>query len=120
MTAAVFVAQAGGLALLASVRHLPSLIPVIVVLGAANGMATLARASIVAEIFGRRNYGAISGTMALGANGARAVGPVGASLMLVAMGAYEAVFWVLAVAVFLAGLAVLFTREPRTSNIGSP
>jgi MFS family permease len=120
MTAAIFVAQAGGLALLASVRHLPSLIPIIVVLGAANGMATLARASIVAEIFGRRNYGAISGAMALGSNGARAVGPVGASLMLVAIGAYEAVFWVLAGAVFLAGLAVLFTREPRTGNIGSP
>ncbi len=114
MTAAVFVAQAGGLALLASVKHLPSLIPMIVLLGAANGMATLARASIVAEIFGRRNYGAISGAMALGSNGARAVGPVGASLMLVAIGAYEAVFWVLATAVFVAGMAVLFTREPRS------
>jgi MFS family permease len=114
MTAAVFVAQAGGLALLASVRHLPSLIPIVVVLGAANGMATLARASVVAEIFGRRNYGAISGTMALGANGARAVGPVGASLMLVAIGGYEAVFWVLAAAVFAAGLAVLAVRERRT------
>jgi len=112
MTAAVFVAQATGLALLATVKHLPSLIPVIVLLGAANGMATLARASIVAEIFGRRNYGAISGAMALGSNGARAVGPVGASLMLVALGAYEAVFVVLAAAVFGAGLAVLFTREP--------
>jgi MFS family permease len=111
MTAAVFVAQAGGLGLLASVRHLPSLVPIIVVLGAANGMATLARASIVAEIFGRRNYGAISGTMALGANGARAVGPVGASLMLAAMGAYETVFWVLAGAVFAAGLAMLLVRD---------
>ena len=114
MTAAVFVAQAGGLALLASVRHLPSLIPIIVVLGAANGMATLARASIVAEIFGRRNYGAISGTMALGSNGARAVGPVGASLMLAALGAYETVFWILAAAVLIAGLAVLLVREART------
>lgn len=112
MTATVFVAQAAGLALLASVRHMPSLVPIIVLMGAANGMATLARASIVAEIFGRRNYGAISGAMALGSNGARAVGPVGASLLLVALGVYEAVFWVLACAVFMAGLAVLFTREP--------
>jgi MFS family permease len=114
MTATIFVAQAGGLALLASVKHLPSLIPIIVLMGAANGMATLARASIVAEIFGRRNYGAISGAMALGSNGARAVGPVGASLLLVAIGAYEAVFWLLASTVFLAGVAVLFAREPRT------
>jgi len=114
MTAAVFVAQAGGLALLAGVKHLPSLIPMIVLLGASNGMATLARASIVAEIFGRRNYGAISGAMALGSNGARAVAPVGASVMLVAIGAYEIVFAILAAVVFVAGFAVLFTREPRS------
>jgi MFS family permease len=114
MTAAVFVAQAGGLALLAGVKHLPSLIPMIVLLGASNGMATLARASIVAEIFGRRNYGAISGAMALGSNGARAVAPVGASVMLVAIGAYEIVFAILAALVFVAGFAVLFTREPRS------
>jgi MFS family permease len=111
MTAAIFVVQAVGLGLLASVARLPSIIPIIVLMGAANGMATLARASIVAEIFGRRNYGAISGAMALGANGARAVGPVGASLLLMAFGAYEIVFWMLAGTVFVAGLAVLFVRD---------
>jgi MFS family permease len=111
MTAAIFVVQAVGLGLLASVARMPSIIPIIVLMGAANGMATLARASIVAEIFGRRNYGAISGAMALGANGARAVGPVGASLLLVAFGAYEIVFWMLAGTVFAAGLAVLFVRD---------
>jgi MFS family permease len=114
MTAAVFIVQAIGLGLLASVAILPSLLPVIVLMGAANGMATLARASIVAEVFGRRHYGAISGAMGLGANGARAVGPVGASLLLVALGAYELVFWVMAASVFFAGLAVLFAREPAT------
>jgi MFS family permease len=114
MTAAIFVVQAVGLGLLASVAHMPSLVPIIVLMGAANGMATLARASIVAEIFGRRHYGAISGAMALGANGARAVGPVGASLLLAAFGAYERVFWLLAAVVFLAGIAVLFTRETAT------
>ena len=39
---------------------------------------------------------------------------VGASLVLVAVGGYEAVFWILAATVFLAGLTVLFTREPAT------
>ena len=114
MTAAIFVVQAVGLGLLASVARMPSLVPIIVLMGAANGMATLARASIVAEIFGRRNYGAISGAMALGTNGARAVGPVGASLLLVAFGAYEIVFWLLAATVFTAGIAVVFAREPAT------
>jgi MFS family permease len=114
MTAAIFAVQAIGLGMLASVARMPSLIPIIVLMGAANGMATLARASIVAEIFGRRNYGAISGAMALGANGARAVGPVGASLLLAVLGAYEPVFWCIAVTVFVAGIAVLFAREPAT------
>jgi MFS family permease len=113
MTAAVFLVQAVSLGLLATVRHLPSLIPMIVLMGAANGMGTLARASIVAEIFGRRNYGAISGAMAIGTNGARAAAPVGAALMLTALGAYEVVFWILAAATFLGGVAVLFAREPE-------
>ncbi|HYE92942.1 MAG TPA: MFS transporter, partial [Terriglobales bacterium] len=43
MTAAVFVVQAVALALLASIRHVPTLIPMIVLMGAANGMGTLAR-----------------------------------------------------------------------------
>ncbi|MBM3221710.1 MAG: MFS transporter [Candidatus Rokubacteria bacterium] len=120
MTAAVFVVQAIALALLASVRHVPTLIPMIVLMGAANGMGTLARASIVAEIFGRRHYGAISGAMALGSNGARAVGPVGASLMLLALGAYETVFWIFAAAVFVAGIALLSAREPHPSKMGRP
>ena len=114
MTAAIFAVQAVALGMLASVARMPPLIPIIVLMGAANGMATLARASIVAEIFGRRNYGAISGAMALGANGARAVGPVGASLLLLVLGAYERVFWWIAATVFLAGIAVLFAREPAT------
>jgi MFS family permease len=111
MTAAVFAAQACGLALLASVARVPSLVPMILLMGAANGMNTLARASIVAEIFGRRSYGSISGAMALGANGARAVAPVGASLLLAALGDYEAVFWLLAGTVSLAGVAVLLARD---------
>ena len=111
MTAAVFVVQAIALALLATVKHLPTLIPMIVLMGAANGMGTLARASIVAEIFGRRNYGAISGAMAFGSNGARAAGPVGASLLLLALGGYEPLFWLFAAVVLAAGIAVLFARE---------
>ena len=70
-------------------------------------MATLARATSLAEIFGPRHYGAIAGAVALGANGARAIGPVGASLLWVGLGSYPAVFWVLAAWLVLAALAVL-------------
>jgi len=107
MTVAIFCFQAVSLAQLALVRRLPTLAPMVVMLGAANGMATLARATTIAEIFGPRHYGSISGAMALGANGARAVAPFAASLLQVALGGYEPVFWLLAGALVLAGLGLL-------------
>ena len=86
--------------------------------GAANGMSTLARASSVAEIFGPRHYGAISGAMALGANSARAVGPVAASLLAVALGSYERVFWLLtaALAAVSIGIFAAGTEVSRESS----
>jgi hypothetical protein len=67
----------------------------------------LARATSIAEIFEARQYGAIAGAVALGANGARASGPVGASLLWVGLGSYHAVFWLLASALVLAAAALL-------------
>jgi MFS family permease len=110
LTATVFLAQAAALAQLALAARLPTLAPMVVMLGAANGMATLARATTTAEIFGPRHYGSISGAIALGANGARAVAPVGAALLMVTLGGYERVFGLLAAALVVAGLGVMATR----------
>jgi len=107
VTASTFLVQGGAIALLAVVARVQGLIPVIALLGAANGMSTLARASSVAEVFGRRHYGSISGAIAIGANGSRALAPVGAALLQVWLGGYTHVFWTLAGALILAGLAVL-------------
>lgn len=112
----IFLAQGAATALLTVAVPLPGLLPVIVLLGATNGMATLARATAVAEIFGRRHYGSISGAIAAGANGARALGPVGASLLRVWLGGYERVFWAIAAALALAGFAVLAAGF-RTSGV---
>jgi predicted MFS family arabinose efflux permease len=106
MVASVFLGQALGLAELPLIGRLGAL-PFIVVMGASNGMSTLSRATSLAQIFGARHYGAISGAVALGANGARAVGPVGASLLLVGLGAYSSVFWLLAASLVVASLSVL-------------
>ena len=108
MVAAVFLAQAFGLAQLPLLGLLGTLVPFVLLQGAANGMATLARATSLAEIFGARHYGAIAGAVALGANGARAVGPVGASLLWVGLGSYPAVFWLLSASLVVAALAMLF------------
>jgi len=107
VTGVIFFVQAASLAQLALAAELPTLVPMVVMLGAANGMATLARATIIAEIFGPRHYGAIAGAVALGSNGARAIAPVGAALLMVALGGYERVFWLLAASLVAAGLGVM-------------
>lgn len=107
MVASVFFGQAVGLAQLPLISAIGTAIPFILMMGASNGMSTLSRATSLAQIFGARHYGAISGAVALGANGARAVGPVGASLLLLAFGDYPSVFWVLTATLVLASLAVL-------------
>lgn len=119
VTASIFFAQAAGMVLLANVGRLPGLAPVIVLLGASNGMSTLARATTVAAIFGRRHYASISGSIAVGANGARALGPVASSFLLAVLGSYERVFWVLAGALTVASATVLAT-EARVSSRETP
>ncbi len=120
MTTAIFLVQATGLAQLALAARLPTLVPMVVLLGGANGMSTLARATIIAELFGPRHYGAIAGAIALGANGARAIGPVGAAFLQAALGGYEPVFWILTAALVLAGLGVLLVRGSRGAEAGAP
>jgi predicted MFS family arabinose efflux permease len=111
VTAAIFFVQAAALGQLALAAHLPTLVPVVLMLGAANGMSTLARATMLADLFGPRHYGSISGAIALGANGARALAPVGAALLQVALGGYDRVFGLLAVSLLLAGVGLMVTRR---------
>jgi len=78
-------------------------------------MGTLARATTLAEVFGPAHYASITGAVALGANGARALGPVGASLLYIALGGYPPVFWTLAGALVIVGAvaAAAGAREVR-------
>ena len=93
-----------GLVLVELAPSLPGgLIFLVAVLGAANGMATLARATTLAEVFGPAHYATISGAVALGANGARALGPVGAAVLYTLLGGYRPVFWSLAGALVAVG-----------------
>ena len=120
VTMAVFIVQALGLVLVALAPSLPGgLILVIAVLGAANGMATLARATTLAEVFGPAHYATISGAVALGANGARALGPVGAAVLHTLLGGYRPVFWSLAGALVVVGgiVAVSGGRGVRVEEI---
>jgi hypothetical protein len=64
MVVAVFVAQALGIAQLPLLGPIGTLLPFVLLHEAASGMATLARATSLAEIVGVRHYGAIADAVA--------------------------------------------------------
>ncbi len=66
-----------------------------VLYGASNGVMTIIRATMPAEMFGRDHYGAVNGALAAPVIGTRAAGPLVASLIWSAWRGYEAVLWAL-------------------------
>ncbi len=82
--------------------------------GISNGMATLVRASIVADLWGRTHYGAIAGALSVASTLARAVAPLGIGLAYLAWGGYKPILISLAV---LSALAMLSAgRALRTAG----
>jgi hypothetical protein len=69
-------------------------------------MSTLLRAAALADIFGRRQYGQVSGTVALFTTLARAAAPYGTAVVHAYSGSYAAVFWTLAACLGLTAAAV--------------
>jgi MFS family permease len=67
----------------------------VVCYGASNGIMTIARGAIPAEIYGRERYGAVNGALAAPVLASRAFGPLVASIIWSAAGGYDAVLWVL-------------------------
>src|SRR5579864_714511 len=117
VTGSLFFAEAAAMGLLAAGALGAGLVPMILLYGAAAGMLTLAQATVVADVWGHRHYGAIAGAMAVPASLARALGPVGASLLYVSLGGYARLFWLLAVALTAAGIMVLLTER---RSMGQP
>jgi predicted MFS family arabinose efflux permease len=72
--------------------------------GISNGMATLVRASIVAELWGRTHYGAIAGALSVASTLSRAIAPLSIGLAYLAWGGYRPILFGLAI---LSALAVL-------------
>ena len=108
---ATFVVQAAALVGIA-VASGPALAAALFVFGAANGMMTLERASVVVEWFGRERFGARSGDVASVALLARAAAPL---LVEVLRGAasYAAVLVAIAIALAGGGAAVRIADRAR-------
>jgi MFS family permease len=91
----------------------------VVLFGAGFGAITPARASLVAEMYGPRDYGAINGAVALTSTFARALAPVGASVLHDRAGGYHIVIIVLFALSTAAAVAILFIRPIITPTESS-
>jgi MFS family permease len=102
---AVFLLQGAGLAVLATTTAAPGVIAAVSVFGMGNGMATLVRATALADAYGSAFYGSIAGLAAVCATGARAIAPVAAAGAYVAFHSYEPLLWLLVTGSVLAALS---------------
>jgi MFS family permease len=104
LPAAVFGLGAAALVLLAAERSDWAAIVFAVSFGASHGMATLLRATLVADLWGRERYGAVLAAVSAPYNLARGAAPVGAAV-LVALGGYTLLLWILAAGTATAAVA---------------
>ncbi|NJN17979.1 MAG: MFS transporter [Oscillochloris sp.] len=65
----------------------------IALFGAGSGTLTIMRAALLAEQYGPAHYGTINGAQNLALTGARTIAPVGAGLLVAALGGYSALLW---------------------------
>lgn len=80
--------------------------------GIANGASTLARAALIADIYGAKHYGSINGTVATVVALVQTISPVTAGLMFDAAGSYDPVVVALIIVSLLAtGAMVGCTRR---------
>jgi MFS family permease len=116
-TALIFAIQVLGLVVLELSSGKTGVL-VFVALFGMGGAVTPARAALLADFYGPAEYGAISGVMAMLLTLARAIAPLGASLLHDATGGYDAVFWTLALLCGLAAVAVLVAdRDESTAKV---
>lgn len=113
LTALVFALQAVALVVLMGWQARAGVLVAVLLLGAGRGVVTLMRAGLVAEFYGRANFGAISGMLSFFLTGARALAPVGAGAAYTLANGYEPVLWGMATTSALAAVAMVRVGQHR-------
>jgi hypothetical protein len=112
--ALAFGLMTAGLACLALIDGLSAMAFAFAVLyGWSNGVMTIVRGTVPAVLFGRRNYGALLGRLALPAFIAKAVAPVAFTLVLAAHLSRDVALWSLVLAAVLAQVVYRLATRPR-------
>jgi predicted MFS family arabinose efflux permease len=112
----IFALQSAAMAILLVGQAPSMLVLFIIIFGASQGAATLARPSILAELYGSAHYGRISSVMTIFLTLAGTSAPLGASLIFDTAGSYQPVLWIIvglallsAITAFLAKRAISIT-----------
>ncbi|HEY0819400.1 MAG TPA: MFS transporter, partial [Rhizobacter sp.] len=82
--------------------------------GASNGVMTIVRGAIPAELYGREHYGAVNGAMATPVLLAKAAGPIAASLVLAMSAGVGSIVWVLVGVAAVSAAFFTLTLRVRT------
>lgn len=117
-TATVFLLIAAGIAIVVAVDTTWGAVVGLVVLGMGNGMATLARATVIADTYGAAAYGTIAGVAGATTTAARAAGPVAAAVVIAAVGYEVTLTLLVALSSLAAALATAAARSALESDAG--
>ncbi len=117
VTMLILAFQSGSFLILWGVPGVVGLFVFVACFGISNGMATLVRASLVAELWGRTHYGAIAGALSVWSTLARAVAPLSIGLAYLAWGGYRPILLTLAI---LSALAVLSAGRALRAEASAP
>jgi predicted MFS family arabinose efflux permease len=109
-TVALFVLIAAGIGLIVGIDATGAVVTGLVLLGMGNGMATLARATVLADRYGSAAYGTIASVAASATIGARAAAPVAAAAYAAVVGYGTLLMTLAAIAVLAALLAFVSER----------
>jgi MFS family permease len=113
----IFALQAAAMAILL-VGQAPIMIALfIIVFGASQGATTLARPSILAELYGSSHYGRIASVMALFLTLANTSAPLGASLIFDYTGSYQLVLWIVVILAMLAATVAFSAKRSMASTL---
>lgn len=113
LTAFLFVLQTIAILLLL-LPNVTAVFLFVALFGTTAGAATLARPALIAEHYGPKFYGQISGVVATFIIGARALAPVGAGMIYVAFGSYIPVIILVAILSSIAVVVTLLIGNPTT------
>jgi MFS family permease len=115
LTMGVFLGRAVAFLLLLLVPGVAGMWLFAVLFGAANGATTLARASLVAELYGSAHYGNISGVMTTLIGITQTIAPVAVGALHDLSGSYTPALWSMVATSLLAALCVVRVSHPVTA-----